>query len=82
MFFAVSALLTDILLFSMSMKKVIVIELTCPCKENMSQWHEEKSHKYYPLCCSIRSNGWSVYFYAIEVGARGFCAESEVVFVA
>ena len=42
----------------------------------MSQWHEEKSQKYYPLCCSIRSNGWSVYVYAIEVGAQGFCAES------
>ena len=41
----------------------------------MSQWHEEKSQKYYPLCCSIRSNGWSVYFYAIEVGMWGFCAE-------
>ena len=62
--------------FFRSTKKVIIIELTCPCEENMSQWHEEKSQKYYPLCCSIRSNGWSVYFYAIEVGARGFCAES------
>ena len=55
---------------------MIIIELTCPCEENMSQWHEEKSQKYYPLCYSIRSNGWSVYFCAIEVGARGFCAES------
>ena len=62
--------------FSISTKKVIIIELTCPCEENMSQWHEEKSQKYYPLWCSIRSNDWSVYFYAMEVGAGGFCAES------
>ena len=55
---------------------MIIIELTCPCEENMSQWHEEKSQKYYPLRCSIRSNGWSVYFYSIEVRARSFCAES------
>ena len=75
-FLAVSTLCPDILLFSRSTKKVIIIELTCPCEENMSQWHEEKSQKYYPLCYSIRSNGWSVYFYAIEVGAQGFCAES------
>ena len=75
-FLAVSTLGPDILLFSRSTKKVIFIELTCPCEENMSQWHEEKSQKYYPLCCSIRSNGWSVYFYATEVGARSFCAES------
>ena len=59
----------------MSTKKVVVIELTCPCEENMSQW-------YYPLCCSIRSNGWSVYFYVIEVGALGFSAGSEVASVA
>ena len=75
-FLAVSTLRPDILLFSRYTKKVIIIELTCPCEENMSQWHEEKSQKYYPLYCSIRSNGWSVYFYAIEIGAWGFCAES------
>ena len=75
-FLSVSTLRPDILLFSRSTKKVIIIELASPWEENMSQWHEEKSQKYYPLCCSIRSNGWFVYFYAIEVGARGFCAES------
>ena len=75
-FLAVSTLRLDILLFSRSTKKVIIIELTCPCEQDMSQWHEEKSQKYYPLCCSIRPNGWSVYFYATEVGALDFCAES------
>ena len=56
-FLAVSILRPDILLFSRSTKKVIITEITCPCEENMSQWYEEKSQKYYPLCCSIRSNG-------------------------
>ena len=74
-FMAVSTLRPDILLLLRSTKKVIIVELTCPCEENMSQWHEEKSQKYYQLCCSIRSIGWSVYFYAIEVGAWGFSAE-------
>ena len=36
-FLAVSTLRPDILLFSMSAKKVIIIELRCPCEENMSQ---------------------------------------------
>ena len=61
--------------FFMSTKKVIINELICPCVEHMSQWHEEKSQKYYPLCSSVRSNGWSVYFYAVEVDAWGFSAE-------
>ena len=41
-FLAVSTLRPDILLFSRSTKKVIIIEQTRPCEENMSQWHEEK----------------------------------------
>ena len=73
---AVSTLRPDVLLFWRSTKNVIIIELTCPCVKNMSQWHEDKLQKYYLLCCLIRSNGWSVYFYAIEVGSQGFCAES------
>ena len=44
-FLAVSILCPDILLFSMSTKKVIIIEQTCPCEENMSQWHEQKSQR-------------------------------------
>ena len=75
-FLAVSTLRPDILPFLRSTKKVIIIELTCPCEENMSQWHEQISQKYFPLCCSIRSNGWSVSFYATEIGAQGFCADS------
>ena len=83
-FLAVSTLRPDILLFSRSTKKVIIIELTCPCEENMSQWHEEKSQKYYPLCYSIRSNGWFVYFYAIERLVLGvfLLSQSEVAVVA
>ena len=36
-FLTVSTLRSDILLFSRSTQKVIIIELTCPCEENMSQ---------------------------------------------
>ena len=65
-FLTVSTLHPDILLFLMSTKKVIIIELTCCYKENVSQWHEEKSQKYHSLCSSIRSRGWHF----------GFCTES------
>ena len=79
---AVSTLPPYMSLFLMPTKKVIIIELTCPCEENMSQWHVEKSQKYYLRCCSIISNGWSVYFYAIEVSVRVFVlSQLEVTFV-
>ena len=53
---------------------MIIIELTC-------LWREYESvvkawRKVYPVCCSVSSNGWSFYFYAIEVGTQGFCVES------
>ena len=35
-FITISTLCPDILLFSVSTKKVIIIELTCPCQENIS----------------------------------------------
>ena len=59
-FLAVPTLYPDIILFLRFTKTVIIIELTYHCEENMSQWHEEKSQKCYPLFCSIRSNGWSI----------------------
>ena len=75
-FLTISTLRPDILLFSILTKKVVIIELTSPCEENMAEWHKVKTEKYHTLCSSIRSNGWSVFFFAIEVGARGFCSES------
>ena len=35
----------DITIYSNSAKKVILIELTCPCEENMEKWHDHKINK-------------------------------------
>ena len=61
-FIAITRLRPDIVLFSTSIKTVIILELTCPCEENMEEWHQKKFFKYDPLATSIRYNGWSVYF--------------------
>ena len=39
----------DITIFSNSLRKVILIELTCPCEENMESWHGTKIIKYSAL---------------------------------
>ena len=75
-FIAITHLRLDIVLLYTSIKTVIILELTCPCKENLEEWHQEKLFKYDPLTASIRCNGRSVYFFAVEVGARGYCATS------
>ena len=40
----------------------------------MEKWHKEKLSWYLPLKTTIESNGWSIHLFAVEVGARGFCA--------
>ena len=72
----VTTLRPDIVLYSCSIKAVIIIELTCPCEDNMPYWHDKKRENYDSLCTSIKANGWKVFFFAVEVGARGYAAES------
>ena len=66
----------DITIYSNSAKKVLLIELTCPCEENMEKWHDHKINEYLSLKSAIISRGWEVDLYAIKVGARGFCSRS------
>ena len=66
----------DILLFSKSSKRAVLLELTCPCEENMENWHSQKLNKYTPLAKVIEKNGWVVDLFAIEVGARGYSSKS------
>ena len=73
---ALTSLRPDIVVFSNSLKRVILIELTCPCEENMESWHSIKLTKYSALVESILLNGWCVDLFAIEVGTRGYCSRS------
>ena len=71
---AITSLRPDLIVFSNSMKRIIIIELTCPCEENMESLHSIKLSKYLPLVDVIRRSGWSVDLFAIEMGARGYCS--------
>ena len=66
----------EITIFSDNLRKVILIELTCSCEENMESWHSTKINKYLALKAIIESNGWCVELFAVEVGARGYCSKS------
>ena len=73
---AFTELRPDITIFSDKLKRVILIELTCPCEENMEAWHHTKVNKYMPLKRVIENNGWNVDLFPVEVGARGYCSRS------
>ena len=64
----------DILLESVSAKRVILIELTCPSEENFEGANQYKRTKYKSLMNQVEFNGWLVHYFPIEVGARGYCA--------
>ena len=54
---ALTELRPDILLFSKSSKRAVLLELTCPCEENMENWHSQKLNKYTALAKVIEKNG-------------------------
>jgi len=66
----------DGVIWSVSSKTVIWIELTSPWEENMSKRHFEKKNKYNQLAIDLRNprrvgGAWTVYPFEVEVGARG-----------
>ncbi|XP_057294713.1 uncharacterized protein LOC130623257 [Hydractinia symbiolongicarpus] len=73
---AVTQLRPDIVIFSNKLNRVVIIELTCPCEENANYWHSTKVTKYSCLVNVILSSGWQVDFFAVEVGAKGYCART------
>ena len=73
---ALTSLRPDIVIYSNSLKRVIVIKLTCPPEENMESWHSTKNNKYSGLLHTFSANGWIVDFFAVAVGARGYCSRS------
>ena len=67
----------DIIIWSCSLRRVLLIELTCPAEEGIVPSQIFKTASYAPLINNVRSNtNWSVELMTIEVGARGFVSRS------
>ena len=73
---ALTELCPDIFLFSKSLKRAVLLEMTCPCEKNMENWHSQELNKYTLLAKVIEKNGWTVELFAIEVGARGHSSKT------
>ena len=62
----------DIIIWSNCLRKVILVELTCPADENIYEARVRKETKYLPLLTEIRrTTKWEVHLSTIEVGVRG-----------
>jgi hypothetical protein len=65
-----SKLKPDIVLINESTKDIMIGELTCPMEARMTYWHETKTKKYHDLANRIAEKGFTVRFFAFEVGCR------------
>ena len=66
----------DIVIVSNNTRAVILVELTSPSEENIQQRNSDKRKKYEELIEGCRANGWKAHLFCVEVGARGFVADS------
>lgn len=66
----------DIVIFSRSLKSVILIELTVPLEDRTAASHERKINRYASLQSDCEENGYSSHIFAIEIGSLGFVSSS------
>ena len=66
----------DIVIYSLSLRKVLLVELTVPLEDRVAAAHTIKTTRYASLLSACESNGFGVFHFPVEVGSRGFVARS------
>ncbi len=66
----------DIIMWSPGGKKIILVELMGPWEEGCEDAAERKKGKYQQLVQDCRDKGWTTWLMTVEVGCRGFPAQS------
>lgn len=73
---ATTTLRPDLVLWSPSLKKVYIIELTVPWEDAVDEAYERKHLRYAELAAEAQHRGWNAEVRPVEVGCRGFVARS------
>lgn len=66
----------DIVIWSSKNKRLVIIELTVPWETRCEEAFERKKAKYTELVEQCQQRGWRCWLFPVEVGARGFAAQS------
>ena len=66
-----TSLRSDIFLYSLSAKRAVILELTCPNEDGFEISKKLKEDRYINLQKQIIANGFDCNIYTIEVGVRG-----------
>ncbi|KAL6460670.1 hypothetical protein MHYP_G00306360 [Metynnis hypsauchen] len=73
---ATTTLRPDLVLWSPSLRKVYMVELTVPWEDSMEEAYERKHLRYSELAAEARHQGWNTEVRPVEVGCRGFVGKS------
>ena len=73
---ATTNLRPDIVLWSQTVTTVLLIELTAPHEDRIDETHERKRLNYQELVEQCQAKGWKAWCFPVEVGCRGFPAQS------
>lgn len=74
--FMATSLRPDMVLSSVSLKQLLLMELTIPWDDRMEEANEQKRSKYQELVEQCRIRGWKACSDLIEVGCTGFAGRS------
>ena len=66
----------DLVLWAKDTRQVIMVELTVPWEERVEVSHHLKRDKYESLQAECVEKGWKAWVFPVEVGCRGFPAQS------
>ena len=66
----------DIVIWSDKDKCLVMVELTVPWESRCEEAYERKKAKYSDLQEQCKQKGWRVWLFPVEIGARGFPAQS------
>ena len=62
----------DITIYSERTRTVIIIELTIPMEENLSNAYTRKRCNYQDLVAEYENRGWCTHYFPVEIGSRSF----------
>ncbi len=68
----ITTLKPDIVLWSLTEKRVLLVELTVPWEQNIQEAFERKKARYAELVAECQEKGWRATTYPVEVGCRGY----------
>jgi hypothetical protein len=66
----------EVIIWSVTAKQVVLIELMCPAEEGMDAAEIRKTARYSGFYEHIKQAGWTPHLFTVEVGARGFVGRS------